>query len=448
MRPLRARLPLSLVLLAGLLPACHADPTAVARGAVLISIDTLRADHLGLYGESLPTSPRIDAFAREGVVFETVRSTAPWTLPAHASMLTGLYPSRHGARTASHSLADDVPTLAEILSARGFATAAVVNGGFLNPRFGLDRGFGEYVLVPSAEDRRKGAAPGIASWAIAWLERHAHGRFFLLVHVFDVHSDYHSERRFERIFAPREGRFDGSTEQMGLVNHGDLQISPAQAEHLSRLYDAGIRQLDHDLSPLLDYLADPARTRSTLVVVTSDHGEEFLEHGGLLHTRTHYEELLRVPLILRGAGLPAGRRVEAPVSLVDLAPTLLARLGVEAPPELALDGRDLAPLWSGEASVSDGRLFFAEAAPSLDSDTLRSVTDGRYKLIRNLETGSAELYDLAEDPGEQHDLIGRESAVAAELGAALDRFSETQRLGRPLEIPEEMQEELRALGYH
>jgi arylsulfatase A-like enzyme len=424
--------------LASIATACAPSPPTL-RNVILISVDTLRADHLGAYGHPRPTSPNLDAFAAAGVVFEDVSSTSPWTLPAHTSLFTGRYLRGHGVHTEGHRLPDDVPTLAAILKERGFATGAVVNTLFLSPRFGVARGFDHYGVIES-DQSPEGAARRVTDAAIAWLEDRSEP-FFLFVHHFDVHSDYRSLPQHERRFAPEPGRFDGRTIQLLLAIRGDKPIDAADALHLAKLYDAGIFQLDAELARFFAWLRERGRLEDTLVIVTSDHGEEFLEHGGLLHGSTHYQELLRVPLLLGGAGVPAGVRIAAPVSTVDVAPTVLSLLGVPAPP--GVDGIDLSPLWRGE-DADPGRALMAEAA----SPVLRTVRRGRHKLIIRAENGDRELYDLSEDPGESRDLASTQTELADSLAAEAVGLARAAREPEPAaELTPEQKAHLRSLGY-
>ncbi len=415
-----------------------------ARNVILISIDTLRPDHLGVYGHERPTSPNLDAFAARGVVFEDALSTAPWTLPAHVSLLTGRYPARHAVRTDLHRLRPDVTTLADWLREHGFVTAAFHNTHFLLPRSGLHSGFETHEYVPESNSR-SGDATRITRLALDWLEARSGDRFFLFLHYFDVHSDYTSQERYERIFAPRPGRLSGRTGELMAVRAGLVSLDAEDAEHLAGLYDAGVRQLDDDLAPLLAWLEQTGRFQDTVVAVTSDHGEEFLEHGGVLHDHTHYEELLRVPLILRGGSLPAGLRVPTAVSLTDVMPSLLGLLGLPQP--AGMDGRDLRALWESPESGSDARPLFAETSP-MREDTLRSVRMGRHKLIHDRRTGRVEVYDLEADPGETRDLSGERRDLVERLSSVLEAFQHDSPEPEAAPPPsKEDEERLRALGY-
>ena len=425
-------------------PAAPAAAPPVARNLVIISIDTLRADHVGAYGHPRPTSPRLDALAARGVVFEDASSTAPWTLPAHLSLLTGLYPSGHGVRTHQHRLPDDVPTLASVLAANDFDAAGFVNAFFMNDRFGYARGFERYRVFTETKGRR-GQTPRVVSNAMDWLRGRSGRRYFVFVHLFDVHSDYKSKRVYEKMFTtPGASRYDGDTTVIWMGIRGDFALTEGDAAHLAGLYDAGIRQLDDQLEPLLERLERDDAVSDTLLVVTSDHGEEFLDHGGMMHGGTHYQELLHVPLILVGPTLPPGTRIGTPVSLVDVMPTVLDLLGIPAPGDL--DGRSLRPRWEGGGD-HDGRPLLAETGP-MEHDALRSLRQGDLKLIVDRRTGKRQMFDLAADPGETRDLAAERPDDVRELSARLDELSRPRRAATLLpEMTDEMQEHLRGLGY-
>lgn len=448
------------------------------RSVLLISLDTLRPDHLGAYGYDRPTSPVIDSLAREGVVFLDASSTSPWTLPAHASMLSGLYPDRHGAKTFQQAMEASLPTLATQLGRKGFQTAAVVNSLHLTERFGLARGFERFLYVEESEDRVS-PSTWVTDQAIEWLKELRGKRVFLFVHYYDVHSSYAALPRFTRLFASDyDGPVDGSSEQLVSFKLSPefvascqsnpeqerchtwvkdpldetserVEIDEAGARHLIDLYDAGIRQTDEELGRLIGFLRSERLIDQFLVILTSDHGEQFLEHGSVLHSDDQYQELLGVPLILRGPGIPRNVRIEAPVSLVDLVPTVLAVLGLTGGTE-ASDGLDLSPLWQKPASTATSgevfrdRYLFAEASAA----NLRlAVRHGGYKLIYDRATGEDELYDLAADPREQTDISDDQPEIAQRLRERLLRRAEHGAEGARVELSPEETEHLRALGY-
>ena len=468
-------------------PATEPD-SAPLRIVLLLSIDSLRPDHLGLYGYERFTSPVLDEVARAGVVFEDASSAAPWTLPSHASMLTGLYPLRHRVVSSKTRLPDEVPTLAASFAAHGFDTAAVINSEWLKKEnFQLTRDFEKYLWADTSLDRK---APNrwVTDQAIEWIAGQGEKPLFLFAHYYDLHSDDTSEPYFEKLFArPYQGtvtgtgwelkqavleqdyieschrNFDAERCSFGSEYVVDesvhrLHFDAADVRHLIDLYDAQIRQLDTELSRLFAALRKHEVLERTLLVVTSDHGEEFMEHGRVEHFIPTYQQVLHVPLMIRGPGIPAGMRVEAPVSSVDIVPTLLKLAGLPLPADL--DGLDLAPLWSGgEVQPFEERFLYGEAAGGIQYNffgdgffpVFRSVRQGRYKLIYESKGDSYALYDLAADPGEQHDITPREPEIAARLIQEMSEryagFRPEPEIGNEVVLDPEDLERLRALGY-
>jgi arylsulfatase A-like enzyme len=392
-RQLLARLCIALAV-SSLLAACGSQPPNL----ILISIDTLRADRLGSYGHSRPTSPFLDSLAMRGVVFEEATAPGSWTIPSHASMWTGLYPRSHGLRFVVDELAPDIPTLPAILTQHGYATAAVMNAVLLMQGRGFGRGFDGVSFIPSTS-RPGGAARRVSEAGVSWARSRGEQPFFLFLHFFDVHSDYQPLPRYRRMFEqPYAGIADGSTAQLKAHRKGSLRLGDDDARHLLELYDAGIRQLDDALAELFAELEEGGLLENTFVFVTSDHGEEFLDHGDFLHGRTLYQELVRVPLLVLGPGIPAGVRTREPVSLVDLVPTISALLGIPAPD--GVDGRDLSALWREPDGVASERSLFYEADSWFDNTSRnfrRAVRKGRYKLHYDDLAESLELYDLERD---------------------------------------------------
>jgi arylsulfatase A-like enzyme len=428
--------------------ACAPAPLPHARNLILISIDTLRPDMLGAYGYDRQSSPTLDALAAWGALFETAVSPSPWTLPAHASMLTGLYPKRHGMKSHAYSLGPETRTLAERLAEHGFHTAAIVNSHNLSERYGLHRGFRDHSYV--VESERRIEPTEVESVALEWLASVPSERFFLFLHYYDVHSDYRALPTYER-WSARSGRAsaDGSTHQLRQFRDGEIALGEADAARLEDLYVAGIRQMDDGIARLLAALRERSLLADTLLVVTSDHGEEFLAHGGVLHGRTQFEDVLRVPLLLVGPGVPKRVRVPEPASLIDLVPTVLARLGL--PPAEGLDGVDLTPLLRERVTSLRDRTLFSEADHGNPrEDATRSIRSGQWKGILERESGSFELYDLASDPNEQHPVTSRPE-LAARLRSELDDFMRDERPPDPARAvtpldPEDARR-LEALGY-
>ena len=442
--------------------ACSGAPaSARPRNAILISIDTLRPDHLGCYGHARATSPTLDELSARGVRFDDVTAAAPWTLPAHATMLTGLYANHHGVKSHETRLAADVITLAEEFRDNGFQTFAVVNTHNVGaPQYQLDQGFGENFryIVENEEDPRTlkvrtfNSGDTVVSTAKEFLRARDEDRpFFLFLHFYDVHTDFtpRSEYR-EQFVGPYSGKLTGSTMQLAETRALGRTLDEADVRWLREMYDAEIRQLDDLLARFFAFLDAEGLEDETLFAVTSDHGEEFQEHGGLLHGRTQYQEVLRIPLLLAGPGLPAGTVVSTPVHAVDLAPTLLAVMGI--PSRQARDGLDLTPAWSG--GTLPERLLFGEADHNNVVDGLavidvkKMVRRGGTKLLFDVQSRALELYDLARDPLEREDLGRARSADAAALQLELERFLAGAVAGEPVPpLSDEERRLLEALGY-
>jgi arylsulfatase A-like enzyme len=326
----------------------------------------------------LDTSPHLDQLAKEGVLFENATAASPWTIPSHMSMFTSLYPSAHGVENVRRCLGEGVPTLAECLAHGGYATVGFVPGPVLDTRYGFDRGFQCYddstVRLPLAGHAPSN--PGITALATEWLKEHSKERFFLFLHYWDCHCDYNPPPPFDKKFDPHyqgheTGRFIASR-QKAL----EKTISARDLAHLMALYDGGIAYTDEHVGMVLQVLQFLGLADKTLVVVLSDHGEAFLEHGRFLHGDTVYEEEIHVPLIMRLPGvIPAGKRIAGNVSHVDLMPTVLGLLQVKIPPQM--QGIDLSPTILSDKPVPE-RLIYSELAFGLH---LRAVRWRDWKLL-------------------------------------------------------------------
>ncbi len=393
------------------LPREAAQPRA--RNLLLITIDTLRADRVGAYGYSSARTPTLDAVARDGVRFDRAYAPAPITLTSHASVLSGRYPPSHGARHNGMPMHDTVPTLATALQNAGFATAAFVSAYPLDRQFGLRRGFAEYddVTERGADGRPLNERPGAetARRARLWLDAHREQRFFLWMHLFDPHAPY-----------------------------GAASASGNASSSIAARYDEDIAAADRAAATLIDGLGDAAA--STLVIVTADHGEAFGEHGEIGHSIFVYDTTLRVPLLMRGPGVRAGQTLDAPVSLVDIAPTALDLLGMTG---LEGDGISLLPLM--QTGRPTERTLYAESfAPLYDFgwSPLRSVREARWKYIA---APKPELYDMTADQGETRNLESADVQRAAQMLARVDRYGPPVAPDGPANP--DAANRLRALGY-
>lgn len=409
---LAASLALALALL-----GCWRAPTRP--NVVLIVIDALRADHLGAYGWTRAQTPRLDGLAARGTRFAAARAPSSWTLPSVASLLTGRYPAEHGADRLGAVLGAKHVTVAEAFSAAGYETAAFsANVSLVVPASGFDQGFDRFevleappdakrtddpVLAPDGSSGAQAAAADVVTDAVLqWKAARPDPRrpYFLYVHYFDPHANYTPPAAWAARF--------GVAADDPLLARGHAMVtfgsSPPDAPVLATLlslYDAEIAFTDAEVGRLLDGLGiggttSPTNGAATYVAVTSDHGEEFGDHGGMLHGRTLFEEMLRVPLLVSGGDLLTGRVVDVPVSLVSLAATLAELAHATLP---AGGGRSLVPILRGAPAPAE--IVFAELAPPYAFHRSAAI-DGSWKLL--LGRGfQPSLYDLAADPGERAD---------------------------------------------
>ena len=409
------------------MPAWAAPPNVV-----LITIDTVRADHVGCYGYPQGHTPNLDALARAGVLFRTVVTAVPLTFPSHCSILTGTYPPEHGVRdNLGYTMGDMPPTLATVLKQHGYVTAAFVGAAVLDAKHGLNRGFDTYSspfqrkmgrdnpMVLNLQDLRRPAEDVVAD-ALHWMSAqpaHSPRPFFVWIHLYDPHTPYNPPPRF-RALVPKP-------------------------------YDGEIAYADYAMGKFLDYLKQHSLYDSTLIVAASDHGESFGEHGEHTHGYFVYDTTLLVPLIIkppRSAGITP-RRVSPPVRTIDIAPTVLQFLGMPTAP--SMQGNGLLSLILGKASGTGTGAAYAETFYPTEFETsgLRAIRTGRYKYI---DAPKPELYDLAADPEELHNLYSTQKSTALELkgqfGSLVARITPKTPPKRPAASPGDV-EELASLGY-
>jgi arylsulfatase A-like enzyme len=422
-------------------PVIHdLDDYGGAKGVVLVSIDTLRSDHVGCYGYPRPTTPRIDALARDGLLCLDAVSTSSWTLPAHLSMLTSVDAGEHGGIDGDHGFNRLRPTLASLLRGAGYATRAITSHLYVAPAYGLDEGFERFDFV---EDRK---AADVAGRAIAQLDAVGDRPFLLFLHFYDPHAHYTPPPETSALFP---SAYSGPLK--GLLTHFQTltraTIPPSYLEHLHSLYDAEIRYTDNQLGRVLDHLRRRGLDRSTLVVVTADHGEEFLDHGSWGHGRTLYEEIIRVPLVVHGPGV-APRREAAQASLLDVAPTILAWAGLPRPAHF--QGRSLLEPAGARETFGDK----GHAKGGARKLFLRGGKAG-LKLVLSLDpkqdrVSGEEWFDLAADPAERRPTRPAEAEADAMRRRALSRWREARArgsAGRAVGLTPEQIERLEALGY-
>jgi arylsulfatase A-like enzyme len=425
---------------------------------LLISIDTLRADHLGCYGYPRSTSPRVDALAASGTRFARAWSTTSWTLPAHVSMLSGRSLLGHGVLGES-LIPASVPMLAEVLRGAGYQTAAFVSAPYLSSQFGFARGFDLYddfsvPFKPDRESRERAqatiSAPLLHPSLERWLRATARSPFFLFVHYFDVHHAYRPPPPFDTMFDPDyQGSLTGSENFYGDRIRADM---PARdLAHLIALYDGEIRFTDGYVGRALDLLEELGLADDTIVILTADHGEEFFEHGNKGHHRTLYEEVLHVPLVIAWPGhLQAGRVVTEPASIVDIVPTILELVGQPAQP--GVEGASLVPQLRGEPGHPERQLV-AEHYLKTVLNMQVAVRRGDRKLIQSLNFPHREFYNLGRDAGERHSLASgwAPTPLTEDLGRWLavtwPAHRELQAERRQVALDAGRVDALRALGY-
>ncbi|MFQ5669727.1 MAG: sulfatase [Acidobacteriota bacterium] len=403
-------------------------PPGAPRGIVLVSIDTLRADHLGCYGYRRPTSPFLDQMARRGVLFENAVSSAPWTLPSHASLLTGLYPSAHRAIEGHQAVAPGVRLAAEWLRQAGYATGGVVASWFVSRRYGFDRGFDhfeDFGQSAATNTRQKIAARQVVDDAAAWLRTVDGQPFFLFLHFYDPHFNYDPPDGHALFDTGYQGPRPRYRKYAYYLEH---PLPPALlADEVAR-YDGEIHYVDAQLRRLYGILEKTGRAADTLLLVTADHGEEFFEHGSWGHAHTLHQELMRVPLLVAGPGVAGGRRIPFQVRQVDLLPTLLEAVGAARP--AGLHGRSfLSWLRDPAAPPGEGRPALMETS-RFDTNLL-GLRRGGWTFIEDLARGQERLFDREADPGEAHDLSRaeperlaglRDAARAAAVAVLPDRW--------------------------
>lgn len=377
---------------------------------ILISIDTLRADHLGSYGYPKPTSPNIDAFVPDAAFFSTAVAQAPSTAPSHGSIFTSRIPSQHGALvTKKQGISPKVPTLAEILKKAGLITGSFNGGGQLGKVFGFSRGFDEHKAYSGTDYGDETLAVRIEE-AISWLNRNKGRQFFLFLHTYEVHAPYAPSAEFASLFkdgysGPLPQRIDQRL--INQINRGKVKINAADRDYIVALYDSEIRQMDQGFIRLISYLKAQGLYDNTMIVLTSDHGEEFGERGRVgVHSYTLFDELLLVPLIVKfPGGHFAGTKTETQVRSIDIAPTILDVLGRRIPG--GFEGQTL-------VDAIEGRPFAEHALSQKDSKARKistSVRTSRWK------THKARLFDLQKDPGETSDVKSQQPGMFESLQA-------------------------------
>ena len=400
-------------------------PQKSAPNVVLITIDTLRADHLGCYGYKQIKTPNIDGLAADSSRFERAYTVVPVTLPSHTAMLTGTYPMLSGMHDFSaNKLSPQQGTMATVLKQAGYATGAVVASAVLDSRFGLNQGFDFYYdhfdfsrLEEANLDEMERPGNVVADQALDWLGKNSQKKFFLWMHLYDPHYPYRPPK-------------------------------PYSHEYAAQPYDGEIAFADEQVGRLLRFLKDNGLYQNTVIVLSGDHGESLGEHGEKTHGFFIYNVTMHVPLIIHLPGKSAAHTVADPVSLVDLMPTVLAATGLDIPSQV--QGRSLVPALRGEKIDQDRTLYGETFLPRLHFNwsELRGAENTKYHFI---DAPRPELYDLTKDPGELRNLFPEKKAVAEEMRAKLAglirEYSAGKELAEKTGLDPALMERLKSLGY-
>jgi arylsulfatase A-like enzyme/Flp pilus assembly protein TadD len=417
-------------LLSALLLAVSAFAAAnSAPSVIVITIDTLRADHLGCYGYKQIKTPNIDALAADGARFDHAYTPVPVTLPAHTVIFTGTYPMLSGMHDFSaNKLGPEQPTLASILKEHGYTTGAVIGSAVLDRRFGLDHGFDFYFdrfdfsrLQESNLDEMERPGNVVADTALDWLTKNYQKKFFLWMHLYDPHYPYRPP-------------------------------APFNEQYASHLYDGEIAFADAQVGRLIHFLKEKGLYQSAVIILAGDHGESLGEHDEKTHGFFIYNATLHVPLIIHrpAAHIPAkiSKPISASVSLADIVPTLLHILNLDVP--VQVQGENLLPLLTGKNEPEPRSLYSETFLPRLHFNwsELRGVETANYHFI---DAPKPELYDLSKDPGETQNLLSQKKAVAEEmhlkLVALIRDYSAGRELAEKTGLDPTLMERLKSLGY-
>jgi len=428
------------------------DTVPLRPSVLLVVVDSLHARHLGAWGWTRPTSPALDALARGGLRFARAYSQSSWTLASVATVFTSLEQERHGLRGLEQTLPEDLTTLAELFAGAGWRTQAIVQTPVLGRARGLGRGFDGYEVLAFGNQATEAAL----DHAVRAFERDSGAPLFMYLHLAPPHMPYQPPEPFRGRFSSGLGgsqAVDGSIASCRGVHELRLPPDHPDVARLAALYDEHVAYADDVIARLLSRLEQPASARDLLIVVTSDHGEAFLQHGAQGHNAQVHEEMLLVPLIIAGRGalrLPAAV-IETPVSLLDLLPTLVEFLALPAPQQQPQGLSLAAALRGAPLDLAPRELYFSSRYKRRPADLQLGLRAGDLKLVLQGTDGRAALHDLASDPDELRDLAAVRPAEVERLALRLRTWYAGRCDDAPIAeetstTPQE-QAALRALGY-
>ncbi len=435
----------------------HPEPDNLK--VILISLDTLRADHLSSYGYHRTTSPNIDEVARDGVLVENTYAQCSWTLPSHMSMLFSLNSASHQVYYNDQKVDSSLPSIASFLQKAGFITYAFTGGGYVSSLYGFSKGFDWYddPIRGQNTSSNQHEAENLFAYTSDWLKKNKDKSFFLFLHTFQIHGPYDSPAPWNEMYREKNALWEKIGLRVFLDRNGeDYSFSPEEKDNIISLYDGEISYTDATLiKPLVNRLKELNIYDNTLLIITSDHGEEFQEHGGWLHGRTLYNELLRVPLIIKFPNSEhKGARISPISRVIDILPTILDIAEIEYEKDL-FDGKSLLDLITKKEK--EDRVFISDLAhknlpvpcPAIiatNRDQLKFIISKSPEGIKDIET-----YDLLRDPNESHNIISKANKIRKSVIAFLNNYYQSKlqirRSNARIRMNKELEEKLKALGY-
>lgn len=444
------------------------SPRQDTKNVILISLDTLRPDHLGCYGYSRDTSPSIDSLSQESVLFQNTFATSPWTLPSHVSMLTSLNCINHQVYHIDQTMNPSISTLADILRTKDYFTGAITGGGYVSGLYGFSKGFDSYHVRGAILE--KNAAEIGCRYALEWINRHKDRNFFLFLHTYQIHTPYDSPPPYCSLFLEEDSKLTQVDLGRLRFNHENRYRRAAAdlRQNIIDVYDGEIRYTDEFLiNPLLERLKKLDLYDDTMIILTSDHGEEFYEHGSWEHTNSVYNETIKIPLIIKFFNSEyAGKKIEKFARIIDIMPTILDALGID-PPKHHLDGESLLALLSSEEQENRERIFICELASNVMQRHVPkkvAINREKHKFILNQDykpedlayfsspppdTNPMEVFDLEADPDELENKVRENPRLAQALLDYLKTHNKQKGkvVPKEAELTEELREQLKALGY-
>lgn len=460
---------------------------------LLISIDTLRADHLSCYGYDKVTTPHLDRLGEEGILFENAYSTAAWTPPAHASMLTGLYPSSHGV-VDNHRLRKDIPTLAEVFSKSGYRTAGFVNNSQVGELVGLEKGHETYMEVWRGSKGRsivrrsmnylvRNAMEAVGlndhgahrtnQLARDWIRENKGHAFYMFIHYIEPHNPINAPYPFKNKYWQNRNRHGIDKNKLYLVAQNPLvcftnniRLNREELTALRALYDGEISYIDYKIGELIAFLKKERIYDNTFIIITADHGEHFGEHDLYSHVASLYEPIIHIPLMMKfPEGFNRQARISGLVQLVDIFPTVIETIGLNQEFLRGIQGKSLFrtandPTYHDYIIAEwEGRIpeFVSERIRNLDEDpivkkfreTMVMIREGHYKYILK-SNGGEELYDLEKDKREENNILEREKEIGKGLRHKVTQWQSSKselKYEKQSSIDEMTKRNLESLGY-